>query len=173
MSRAGDRWSAVFFVITALLASQLGARASDSDSDSDSEPGPNQRALRVEHAEIVPDLSNDCAARAYLTLFNSGSEQFELESVDSDILGKAEMHQTTIVGSQDHTVPILSIPRRAELTMRADYVHLCFSRSWPEAAAPRSVRLSLAFRNISVIAVDATVMPMGSKPTHHDHREPE
>ena len=135
------------------------------------ETGTNPSKMIVEHAEILMEASDRSIATAYITLFNNSASQLNLLDLNGDFFTSASLHIQEL-GSERHIDPgMLTIPPRAELTMRPGGVHVRLEELQRQLRPGDPVPLSLVFEGGVSISVDATVLPYKSEPTHHDHGE--
>lgn len=135
------------------------------------ETGTDPSKIRVEHAEILVEAPDRSTAAAYITLFNNSASQLNLLDLNGDFFTSASLHIQEL-GSERHIDPgMLTIPPRAELTMRPGGVHVRLEELQRRLRPGDRVPLSLVFEGGVSISVDAIVLPYKSAPTHHDHGE--
>ena len=142
-------------------------------TDETSKHAAAQDEISIEHAEIILAPPGGKMVAGYLTIWNGTAQQADLTNLESAAFGSVSLHNTVVEGGVARMRPLdgVSIPGHAELLMQRGGIHLMLGSPTTELKAGDAVDLELIFHDGTRVSGEATILPIGAKPTHHDHGE--
>lgn len=142
-------------------------------TDETSKHAAAQDEVSIEHAEIVLAPPGAKVMAGYLTIWNGAQNDIDLAKVESDAFKSISLHNTEIVDGVARMRPLngVPIPGHAELLMQRGGIHMMLGDLKIELEPGETVDLVLTFHDGTRVSSEATILPIGAKPTHHDHGE--
>lgn len=156
-----------------LAACIFAAPEASAVTDETSKHAAAQDEVSIEHAEIVLAPPGAKMMAGYLTIWNGTQNDIDLAKVESDVFKSISLHNTEIVDGVARMRPLngVPIPGHAELLMQRGGIHMMLDGSKIELEPGEAVDLVLTFHDGIRVSGEATILPIGAKPTHHDHGE--
>ncbi|MGW1077586.1 copper chaperone PCu(A)C [Streptomyces sp. NPDC002537] len=151
-------------VLAAAALTLTGCGGSKNDADAKNAPPVSSASptaqLQVSGA-YIPEPTMDMAG-AFMVIENNGDLADRLESVKTDIAGKAQLHETT--GGKMHEVSGLDIPAHGKLELKHGGNHIMFTGLKKKLKAGDSVTVTLHFKNtpdmkFTIPVKDKTYLP--------------
>ena len=156
-----------------LVACIFAAPEASAVTDETNKHAAAQDQVSIEHAEIVLAPPGAKMMAGYLTIWNGTQNNIDLAKVESDAFKSISLHNTEIIDGLARMRPLngVPIPGHAELLMQRGGIHMMLDSSKIELEPGEAVDLVLSFHDGTRVSGEATILPIGAKPTHHDHGE--
>lgn len=121
--------------------------------------------ISVERAWARASIGKSRPAVAYMTVKNSSRETEHLDSLESDIAERVEIHLSTMRNGIMRMKPIgrISIPPRGVLELKPGGYHVMLFGLRSALVKGQKFTLTLTFRAAGKIAVPVIIHPLGSR----------